>query len=249
MLCLRCPKCGAFNYEGFMNFPNCHRCHEPLRQCAYCVHFQGRCSYPEKKRFPLVEEEGVRWCAAYESILAEPGPQGRGLQRPLASRSWMLVMFLLLTGLLLAGVAQFFPLPPPEASLQLILQASRRVKVGDNVLLLFHLKNGDSQQATSAVLRIQRDFFRHFRLERTVFPPPAWMQDEGRFRYLYYPNIPPGGRRTVQLWGRAVQRGEFELVVDLWPAEEGPEGWRPVLVDSDLTQERRRIVVLPRSEP
>jgi len=161
----------------------------------------------------------------------------------------MFVMFLLITGLLIAGVVQFFPLPPPEASLQLILQSSPRVEVGENVMVVFHLINGDSQQLTSAVLRIQRDFFRHFRLERNVFPPPAWMQDEGRFRYLYYPNIPPGGLRTVQLWGRAVQCGEFELVVDLWPAEKGPEGWRPVLVDSDLTQERRRIVVRPRSEP
>ena len=42
---LRCPKCGARNYEGYLEYPWCHKCGHPLVQCVYCAYLEpdGKC--------------------------------------------------------------------------------------------------------------------------------------------------------------------------------------------------------------
>lgn len=78
----RCPKCRALSYPGLMGFPRCHRCHEQLRQCRYCLHQTGGlCRLDAPTRPRLTCEEGKPYCSAFASRLADHAPAGP-LRRP-----------------------------------------------------------------------------------------------------------------------------------------------------------------------
>ncbi|NUP99592.1 MAG: hypothetical protein HUU35_07025 [Armatimonadetes bacterium] len=75
---VQCPKCRAISYPGLMGFPRCHRCHEQLRQCRYCVNQSaGLCQLSPHRRPPLQEEEGKPFCEAFESRLVSRPAAGR----------------------------------------------------------------------------------------------------------------------------------------------------------------------------
>ncbi len=67
---VQCPKCRVANYPGLMGYPRCHRCHEQLRQCRYCVHQSGGLCRLAVAQPPRLEaEEGKPYCEAFASRL------------------------------------------------------------------------------------------------------------------------------------------------------------------------------------
>jgi len=55
---VKCPRCGARNYEGYLEYPWCHKCGLALVQCAYCVYLEkGKCRLGHRYATEEVQEE------------------------------------------------------------------------------------------------------------------------------------------------------------------------------------------------
>ena len=106
---VQCPKCRAVSYPGLMGFPRCHRCHEQLRQCRYCVHqTAGLCQLERAQRPRLQADEGKPFCEAFTSRLP-PAALAAAAQSGLSERArgvWFGVVLAVVLGwVVLATVA------------------------------------------------------------------------------------------------------------------------------------------------
>jgi hypothetical protein len=157
----RCPHCQALSYPGLMGFPRCHRCHEQLRQCRYCLHQRGGlCQVEAAGRPRLQHEDGKPWCQAFASALADETPRTplQGLSGP-ARLAALAPVAVVLLGILLTVVLRGRPAPPQ------IETDNAMVRLVDGKAVASFSIDAANSGDRFATVRIDRSALRFYSLE------------------------------------------------------------------------------------
>lgn len=221
---IRCPRCGAINSEGLMDFPRCHRCHENLQRCLYCRHFaveRGECLHPTAQPLYVAEGERALRCPFFLSryLLA---PQPEGWTRPLSAVSWSLIVAGLILALVLGAVWLLEPAPYVPRSVFLTAEWSGPVVVGQSIRLSFFIYNRDPRAIPHPLLKVEQHLFRRL-LWQGIFPQPLGVPyDREEFRFFPLEPIPPDTLRVVTLTLLPLEEGEFQVRAELWAEDRIP---------------------------
>ncbi len=216
---LRCPRCQAVNYEGHITYPICHKCHENLQKCLYCLNFPGeldRCRFlPD---WSLAGGEQVVECDYRNSKLHIGEPQITRYSRPLRSVMVLSVIVCSIIALLVSVLPMLSG--PQEHGHSLIFMGyiPRENTLQDMITTSFVIFNDDATFPEDFRIRFDDRIFAHFRMVN-ITPPPNRIASLNAARYYIYMGLGPKERMDLRFQLRSFRTGSVDFEVSLYSAE------------------------------
>lgn len=228
MLKIRCVQCDTVNYEGYMGFPICHKCHEHLIKCRYCQNFDRQfyvCGHPKRveELGPSVDPDIGRSCPYFSSLheVREPSPVAR------TTRTWTAVLIAVLAIIVVVGLV-ILGLQGPRSPANMEVQFPVRSAPGATVVGTISITNPSATKSLLRTVWLGDDFFGGFEITGTEPAAEQILPERGGRCYVFLP-VPPGKTHVVRLYCRAKGEGDFPLEVRLFDRK------RNLLADSRLT--------------
>jgi len=208
-----CPRCGAETFEHLQSYPRCPRCHEYLRKCRYCSHFDFQvygCTVLELledfRRQPHVDEANA--CPYYDTTLAVGLLRGPGW-RHVALRISLAVLPAVLV---ILAMFAFIPRPAREGTPRLLLKAHipDYTTMGETLAFQLIINNAEQTPAGEVRLVVGEAFLRDFR-EITLDPPPLSVTRMRKGAAYEYGPLEGDETLTIEIRARPRKPGIFRF--------------------------------------
>ena len=216
VLRIKCPKCDTVNYEGYMGFPLCHKCHEHLLKCRYCQNFDTQffvCSHPKRveELGPSADPDTGRACPYFSSLhLVQADSR--------ASRAisvWAPIVVTILVAMVVVGVVRLSLL---SRAAQLVpdlkVEFPTNSQLGATFAGIITIRNPSATASLPCRITLGGDFLTGFGIIK-IDPSPAAFRSETGDRVYSFDIIPPSTKRYLRFHCQAKRQGVFSLNIRL----------------------------------
>lgn len=197
------------------DYPFCVGCQDNLAKCGYCQWFEGRAGVCANAAAAGKFDVGRDATPPCDEHTPRPALRAR-LDRRLALLAVIglaAAMFALAYGFV--KVMQGPPVRPPEAKLQLAVEADYRgATLGRAYTVTAEIYNTSGVAATDIRFEIAKESLEQFELQQVV-PQPTGTTQSGEWRVLFYPQMAPLEQRRIALHLIPKAAGTFHLTLQV----------------------------------
>ncbi len=218
MAVLKCPKCGKLCREGLVPFPRCGQCHEQLRKCRYCAHFDAQMhdcvctARPED--FHIHDADLYLACPYHKTSIAWLAGE------PAVRRRVWAPAFALAAVAVLAALAWLHTRPSPRAAGPTLHARAAPVEeafLQEPLTMHIQILNSGPGPTEEVVFGLDRSCERHVTVT-SVEPEPTREARTGTRTYMWFPPLQERGVLELRLHVIPIKQGTWQFAADILTA-------------------------------
>lgn len=213
---VRCPKCGVLNPDGHRRGARCVACHESLRKCRYCAHYDSDiidCTNVHRAEHDhIIDADEASDCPEFTSILDSTAPRP---QWHMSARTFLITAVLALAAALGAIRAVRGP-----AEVSAVLPVHASVTAPDTALrdegfdLTATVFNPTDEPARNVEILISGRNMSCLTCQY-VNPPECFSEATPRAVSASFGDVPAGEQRSISFHFVPSRAGEISLVASV----------------------------------